>query len=96
MGHDTSEVWYQDTRGVRHTAYFLGETPAGAHLLVQLDGSPRILRGVRAYDGQALDVPSWRRLSVAPLHCVPDLQRTAELEVIYDPGYDYELGRASG
>jgi hypothetical protein len=75
----------------------MGETPHGAHLLVTIDGAPRILRGVREFTGD-VSTPSWRRLSVAPLHCVPVLKKTAELEVVYDLGEDYEQGRnwASG
>jgi hypothetical protein len=96
MGQETNEVWYQDALGTRHTAYFLGQTPAGAHLLVTIDGVPRVLRGVPEYDGAA-DRPSWRRPSVAPLHCVPVLRKTAELEIVYDSGWNYEMvGRAGG
>jgi hypothetical protein len=78
-------VIYQNCAGREFPALLLGGTTLGAHLLVNVDGTPVILRRVPWFGDSVAGGEHWRYVALHDaLESVPVVRRTCEMPVVAD------------
>jgi hypothetical protein len=92
------KVIYQNCNGQEFDAHLLGGTDLGAHLLVDIDGAPVILRRVAWFGDAHPGGEHWRYASPNDeLDDVPVVRRTGDLPAIQDcECHEWRDGEATG